>query len=125
MPVIRSTKVVNGVTPNGDNFDVTFDLRLENTGTVDLTGLDLIDDLATQLGPAFQSVVSVVLDASGVTSGTAPTLNYAGSAGPRRSMGADPGQAGDDTNNNGTLATGSGLLVRLTVTLDPDASGAS
>ncbi len=126
LPVIRTTKVVNGVTPNGDNFDVTFDFRLENTGTVDLAGIDLIDDLATQLGPAFQSVVNIVLDASGVTSGTAPTLNYAGSAGPTPFDGGRSGPGSDNLlNNDGTLAPGDGLLVRLTVTLDPDASGAS
>ena len=58
LPNIGAAKEVSGPTvalPNGD-FEVTYQLVVENTGNVDLAGLSLTDDLATQFGPAFVSV---------------------------------------------------------------------
>jgi len=51
--------------PNG-NYDVTYQLVVENTGTVDLAGLSLTEDLATQFGAG-------LIDAGGLTMAAAPT----------------------------------------------------
>ena len=46
--------------PNGD-FQVTYQLVVDNTGNVDLAGLSLTDDIATQFGPAFVSAGNLTL----------------------------------------------------------------
>ena len=78
IPDLSTAKsVIGSPVANGDSFDVTFEVVLENTGTVDLNGIDLFDDLAMQFGSAFVSVdqTSLALDTTGVASGSLPTLN--------------------------------------------------
>ena len=118
IPDLSTAKSVLGSpVANGDNWDVTFEVVLENTGTVDLNGIDLFDDLAMQFGPAFVSVdqTSLALDTTGVASGSLPTLNTT----------FDGSTDTNLLNNDGVLATGDFLTVTFTVTVDPDASGAS
>ena len=98
---------------NGDNFDVTFTLVYENTGTVALSQLSLIDDVESQFGEAFVSATAPVIQ-NFVGSGTAPTGNAA--------------WAGDTTANlleGGVVNPGDQFEVVFTVTIDPNAAGAS
>ena len=63
IPDISVTKEVFGTPvalPN-DNFAVTYQLVVENTGNVDLANLSLQDDLATQYGAAYVSAGSLTL----------------------------------------------------------------
>ena len=124
IPEIRTAKTVTDIVPNGMNYDVTVDIVLENTGTVDLTGLDLFDDLNTQMNGALVGIVSVSLDDSGVGTGTAPTLNYGGTSALAAPF--DGGVAGTDSdnllNNDGTLNPGEFVTVTITYTIDPTAS---
>ncbi len=126
LPQVSVTKDVSDVTPNGSNFDVTFDLVLENTGTVDLTDVDLLDDLATQMGNSFVGIVNVTMDDSNVTSGTPPTLNFGGTAGATPFDGGMSGAGSQNLlNDDGLLEPGEYLTFTLTITVDPDATGMS
>ncbi len=127
IPEVRTTKVVAGVVPNGENWDVMFDIRLENTGSTDLTGIDLFDNLATQLGSQFVSVVNVSIDnTTGIGTGPAPTLNFGATAGANPFDGGLSGIGSDNLlNDDGTMAPGEFLVVTLTITVDPDATGTS
>lgn len=126
LPQIRTTKVTDTVVPNGDNYDVTFNLVLENTGTVDLTNVDLMDDLMTQLGTRFIAVTSVTMDDSRVSSGMSPTLNFGSTAGATPFDGGASGNAGAQLlNHDGLMHPGDSLAFTLTITVDPDATGTS
>ena len=81
IPELRTTKSVTNVVANGENFDVTFELIVENTGSVHLTGLDLIDDVVSQLGLQFIGITAVTLDSSGVGIGSTPDAKLRASAG--------------------------------------------
>ena len=74
IPSIGLAKLAGDAVANGSNFDVTFTLAFENNGTVDLTNLTLIDDIASQFGDAFVSVSGVSVE-NFVGSGTAPVIN--------------------------------------------------
>jgi hypothetical protein len=113
IPDVGVAKSAGDAVENGENFDVTFTLVFQNTGTVALESLSLIDDVEAQFGDAF-------LSASGLTianfsgTGTAPTAN--------------PGWAVDTAANmllGGTVNPGDQFEVNYTVTIDPDASGVS
>ena len=124
IPEVRTTKAVTAIVPNGSDYDITVELTVENTGTVDLTNLDLLDDLNTQMGGGLVGVVSVAIDDTGVGTGTAPTLNFGGTSTLANPF--DGGVAGADSdnllNNDGTLPPGESFIVTLTYTLDPTAS---
>ena len=101
-----SDAVPNAV--NGDNFDITFTLALENLGNVPLNNLTLSDDLMAMFGGAFvSSSTPVIANFSGP--GTAPTINALWV---------------NDTSQNilagGSLEVGASFDVVFTVTLDPD-----
>ena len=74
IPAIGLAKIAGDAIPNGDNFDVTFTLNWENTGTVDLDGVEILDDIATQFGSQF---IGATID-SVTTSGTATVAANAG-----------------------------------------------
>ena len=124
IPEVRTTKAVTAIVPNGSDYDITVELTVENTGTVDLTNLDLFDGLNTQMGGGLVGVVSVAIDDTGVGTGTAPTLNFGGTSTLANPF--DGGVAGADSdnllNNDGTLPPGESFIVTLTYTLDPTAS---
>ena len=67
IPDIGLAKEASAAVPNGDNFDVTFTLNWENTGTVALDSVEILDDIAGQFGGQF---VAATID-SVTTSGTA------------------------------------------------------
>ena len=75
-PSIGLAKDVIEVFNHEDHFDVTFRLVFENTGNVDLTNLEIFDDIASQFGPAFIDINAVVIE-NFVGTGTAPTVNPA------------------------------------------------
>ena len=122
LPVIVLAKEVVSTTPNGDNFDVVYQLVVENTGNVDLTDISLVDDLATQFGNAFIGAGSLTF----ATAGAPP----AGS-----SITLDAGWNGDGTDGiaemvdqsvtTNVLKVGDSFVVQITVTVDPDATGTS
>ena len=74
IPSIGLAKSAGDAVPNGDNFDVTFTLAFENNGSVDLTDLNLFDDIASQFGGAFVSVGDPAI-VNFVGTGTQPTIN--------------------------------------------------
>ncbi len=126
IPEIRTTKVVTGVTSVGQNWHVTFEMRVENTGSTDLTGIDLFDNLAAQWGSQFLSIVSASLDATAVGLGTAPTLNFGATAGANPFDGGIASVASANLlNNDGLMNPGEYVTLTVTVALDPDATGAS
>ena len=113
IPSVGLAKSAGDAVANGDNFDVTFTLVYENNGTVDLNNLTLVDDIANEFGSAFVSVGNVAVQ-NFVGTGTAPTINN--------------GFTGDTTQSiisGGTANVGDRFEVVFTVTIDPDAAGAS
>ena len=61
IPALSLAKEAGDAVPNGDNFDVQFTLNWENTGTVALDGVTILDDIAAQFGGQF---VSAAIDLS-------------------------------------------------------------
>ena len=61
IPEISTTKTVaNSVAASSGtqgNFDITYSIIVENTGTTPLENISLLDDLATQLAPAYVGMV--------------------------------------------------------------------
>ena len=113
IPNLSLAKEAGDAVPNGDNFDVTFTLNWENTGTVALNGVDIFDDIAAQFGSQF---IGATIDAV-TTSGTA-------------TVAANGAWAGDTsqsliTHTGDDLAVGDTIQVVFTVTIDPDVSGTS
>ena len=112
IPAIGLAKEAGTPVANGDNFDVTFTLNWENTGTVALDSVEILDDIMTQFGGQF---VGATID-SVSTSGTATVVANAAWTGGTGSLIT---HTGDD------LAVGDTIQVVFTVTIDPDASGTS
>ena len=119
LPSIAVAKEVFGtpVALADGNFEVIYQLVVENTGNVDLADLSLTDDLATQFGSAFVSAGNltlvppttggssvVVIDTSFDGSGNIEIIDQAAAT---------------------LLAVGESYTVRFTVIVDPDASGTS
>ena len=108
IPSIGLAKLAGDAVANGSNFDVTFTLAFENNGSVDLTNLTLIDDIAAQFGDAFVSVSDVSVE-NFVGSGTAPVINS---------------DWVNDTSqtiiSGGTANVGDTFEVVFTATIDPD-----
>jgi hypothetical protein len=71
---MKVTKAVTAIT-SGATPSVQYDITLENTGSLDLTQLTIVDNLATQMGCAFASVASTPTIVSPNTATTAPTIN--------------------------------------------------
>ena len=116
---IELTKDISNVVPASggisDNFDVTFDLVVTNTGTETLSNLSLLDDIATQYGGAFVGVVNVSVLPGSATMAPAPNSGYTGMAGSDMLLGS----AGD------VVEAGQSFTVQLTVEVDPDAATAN
>ena len=114
---ISVVKEVVSTTPVGDNFEVVYQLVVENTGNVDLADVSLIDNLELQFGDAFVSAGNLTWD----------TLPPVGS-----SIRLDAGWDGDGTAEmidqtvtTNLLKAGDWFVVQITVTVDPDATGTS
>jgi len=97
---------------NGNSV-VTFEVVVENTGTVDLASLSLLEDLATQFGDAFVSTSNLTL----TTGPSNPLSNIAlDTAG---FDGATSAELLDQTSSN-VLAVGDSFTIQFTVEVDPD-----
>ena len=95
--------VTAGPTSNGDgSFDVTYTLVVENTGDVELAGVQVQDDLATTFAPAQTWSVVTVSSATFTTSGT-----FDGAADIDLLTGSD------------TLAVGASGTIDITVVVTP------
>ncbi len=92
------------------NFDVTYTLTVENTGTERLSSLSLTDDLAAQFGGAWKGVVGVSVTNVSATNPPVGNPAYNGSAGSNLLMPS----ATDE------LRWGESFQVVLVVELDPD-----
>lgn len=116
---ITTLKNVTSLVANGDNWDITFEVVVENTGSVQLNDLTLVDDLAAQFGAAFVSVTTPTIDSSGMTGGgTPPTVNSNWRNNTASDM-LDPAATGE------VLMPGESFTLTFTATLNPDASGTS
>jgi len=60
------------------NFSVTYEVVIENTGTVDLANLTLQEDLATQYGPAYVNASNLTLTTPPADPTSTVTLDGAG-----------------------------------------------
>ena len=107
---ISVTKEVTGIAANGSNFDVTFRLVTRNSGTVNLNNLQLVDDVATQMGSAF---VAYVAGSSSIVASTATSNPTLSNSVPNLLNGSD-----------GQLDVGQQFTVDFTVTVNPSAAGA-
>ena len=109
VPEIGVAKFAGDAVPNGDNFDVTFTLFVENTGSVTLDMPTLFDDIDAQFGNAFVGVSGLaVQNFSG--SGTAPTANVNWQSDTTLNL----------LNASGSLNPGDSFQVVFTATIDPD-----
>jgi len=107
---IGSAKSVGDAVPNGDDWDLTFTIVVENLGNVALDNLTVLDDVAAQFGPALVATgTPTITNFNG--SGTAPTINSNWLS---------------DTSQNmvtgGRLEAGASFEVTFTITVDPDAA---
>ncbi|MEM9409517.1 MAG: isopeptide-forming domain-containing fimbrial protein [Planctomycetota bacterium] len=115
-PVVAATSGIEG------NLQVTYDLTITSTGNDPLTQMSLVEDLRTQYGNAFVSLVLQSGQPVSITNSTAtdvPELNSGYDGGISDSEIFD--NSGGNTN---LLANGESITIRLIVEIDPDASGA-
>lgn len=114
-PVLGVSKAVSGaVVDNGNGtFTVGFDLRVENLGNVDLSSVQVADNLAATF-PAPASVVSVSAVTAGMVSGSGTMV----------ANGAYNGVGITNLLNSAssTLAVGAVGQITFSVTFDPDAA---
>ena len=88
----------------------------ENTGTVALDNVDLLDDIAAQFGPQFVGIVPGSLAVQNfVGAGSAPTANAAFEGDTTQSL----------ITSTGPLEVDDTFEVVFTVTIDPDVTGTS
>ena len=118
IPDISVAKEVFSTTPNGDNFDVVYQLVVENTGNVDLADVSLIDDLATQFGGAFVSAGSPSVVTAPTDADSSITIDAAWDGDARAEI-------IDQSVTTNLLKVGDSFVVQITVTVDPDATGTS
>jgi len=108
-------KEAGDAVPNGDNFDVEFTLVWENTGTVALDNVQLLDDIAAQFGSQFIGATLDSITAGAANAGSTPALNTAWETDTTKSL----------VTSTGPLEVGDTFEIVFTVTIDPDATGAS
>jgi hypothetical protein len=101
-----------------DNWEVTYQLVVENTGAVDLINLSLLDDLSSQFGPAYINAGSLTLISGPGLAGSNVVLDSANwNGGSNAEM--------IDQNASTALMVGDSYVVQFTVEIDPDATGTS
>ncbi len=124
-PVLNVAKQHVSTTANAtnpDNFDLTIRLVVKNDGSLDLTNLSLVEDLAAHFGTIFVGITPpATVDTSGlIAGGVAPNLNPA--------FDANLGGSGETNlfdGSSGLLEPGESIAITFVVTLDPDATGAT
>ena len=118
IPDISVAKQVAG-TPvalaNG-NFEVTYELVIENTGNVDLANLSLVENLAGQYGTALISAGNATITVPPAVAGSSVVIDGAWD-------GAGATELIDQTAST-LLAVGDSFTVQFTTEVDPDAPGA-
>ena len=107
-PDIGIAKLAGDATPNGDFWDVTFTLFVENTGTTTLNNLTVFDDIAAQFGNAFEATSGTTVQ-NFTGTGTAPTGNANFSVNTAQNL-----------INGGVLDVGDSFEIVFTVTIDPE-----
>ena len=105
--ILSTIAAASGVT---SNYDITYTLRITNTGTETLSQLSLVDDLSGQFGGALVRVVG--LSVSNIDATSAPAANLAFNG-----IGITDMLSGSVTDS---LAPGQSFSVTLVVELDPD-----
>ncbi|KAA1257571.1 Serine-aspartate repeat-containing protein D precursor [Rubripirellula obstinata] len=110
IPDIGLAKRIIGTVQKGLSFELTIELVLENTGTVDLNNIELSDDIADQYGANFGRIIGQPT-IIGSTATTTPTLNsgYAN----------DTAQAIFD-GTDGFLRPGESVTLRMVVEVVPE-----
>ncbi len=104
------------------SFDVEYTILIQNTGDVDLTNLELFDDLVTQFGAAY--VPSAATDTSGGVL-TAPVVSVVSDAGdldlqlPNVDATFDGGAGNIFDGSSGTLGVGDVIQVVFSVRANP------
>lgn len=114
---ISAATEVLSVVENGENFDTTIRVTVQNTGGTTLNDVSARDDIAARFGSSFLSISGVTLDSSGISGGVIPTLNS--------SWSTDTTQPMLDSSAPSTLDPGESFSLTFTVTSDPDAGGTS
>lgn len=109
------------------NWDVTFDIVIENIGSTPLDQLSLTEDLFAQFGPVFVRIVpdggqpAILLSGSTATNDVEFNTAFDGNA-----SGSGDSQlfsnSGSDTN---LLNVAESFTIRIVVEIDPDATGTS
>ena len=98
---------------NGNSV-VTFQVVVQNTGTVDLGSLSLVEDIATQFGDAFISASNLILTAGP----TGPTSNIAVASDSAGFNGATVTELLDQSIDN-RLEVGDSFTIEFSVEVDP------
>jgi len=117
---VRSSKSAGEPSLNADgSFDVDYTIIVKNTGTVTLGALTVNDDLTTQFGASFVSVVtpptvSFVSNASGFSVLPSASTAFSGAAGATNLT----------VGNDGMLLPGDSYQVGFTARLNPNAENA-
>ena len=116
-PAINLTKNIVQIVPSSTagNLVVDFQTVVQNTGNVDLTNIQITDDLAGQFGTTFVEVRDFNPDPI-VTSTAQTTPNYSGDV--------DGGVLSLFDGTSGVLQPNESVTVRFRVELDPNAPGA-
>ncbi|HFA48561.1 MAG TPA: T9SS type B sorting domain-containing protein, partial [Bacteroidetes bacterium] len=122
LPQINAAKEVLDVSPSANgsvnHFDVTYRIRVQNTGSEPLHSISVIEDLAAQMGTAFVQVLGVPSIYAPLTDATiAPSVNAA-FTGAAPALDVFSGTPADQ------LLPGEMIAVDLVVEIDPTAANA-
>ncbi len=101
---------------NNDNYSVTYQLVVENTGTVNLSGVSLVEDLQAEFGTSLVGVSGLILS-------TAPNDSFSNIVVNNANWDGDNVTELLNTTNS-TLAIGDSFVVQFNAEVDPDAIGA-
>ncbi|QDV81992.1 hypothetical protein TBK1r_09170 [Stieleria magnilauensis] len=120
IPMLSLTKqIIGSPIPSASgvsgNYDVTYQIRIDNNGSTPLEELVLVEDLRDHLGGAFVGIVSAPSVVDGDASDV-PKLNAEYS-------GQGTGTSLIDAAESGRLDSGQFLVIRLTIEVDPDGPG--
>ena len=118
IPDISVAKQVTGtpVLLSNGNFEVAYELVIENTGNVDLANLTLVEDLNVHFGTALISAGNITL--------TTPPADASSNVLLDSSWNGDGNNEMIDQAAATLLAVGDSFVVQFTVEVDPDAVGA-
>ena len=105
-----ATQVVPSSSGIAGNVDVLYTFVVENTGSLDLLNLTLVDDWASQFGGAFVGVLPGSVTVMNIDATTVPGANAAYAGGPTENM----------LDGTGLLASGQQFEVSVLVEVDPD-----